>query len=49
MLNKIYSTIDTEDIIKRINSLGDIDYPARVVFSILMRKPRLIKYFLFGG
>lgn len=49
MLNKIYSTIDTGDIIKRINSLGDIDYPARVVFSILMRKPRLIKYFLFGG
>lgn len=49
MLNKIYETIDTEDIIRRINSLGDIDYPAKVVFSILMRKPKLIKYFLFGG
>lgn len=49
LLNKIYDTINREDIIRRINSLGDIDYPAKVVFSILMRKPQLIKYFLFGG
>jgi geranylgeranyl reductase family protein len=49
MLNKIYDAIDTDEIIRRINSLGDIDYPAKVVFSILMRKPQLIRYFLFGG
>ncbi|WP_337860433.1 geranylgeranyl reductase family protein [Ferroplasma sp.] len=49
LLNKMYNAINTEYIIKRINSLGDIDYPAKVVFSILIRKPQLIKYFLFGG
>lgn len=49
LLNKMYDAINTDEIIKRINSLGDIDYPAKVVFSILLRKPRLIKYFLFGA
>ncbi|MEM0140012.1 MAG: NAD(P)/FAD-dependent oxidoreductase [Ferroplasma sp.] len=49
LLNKIYDSIDSNKIISMINSLGDIDYPAKVVFSILIRKPKLIKYFLFGG
>jgi len=49
MLNKIYNAIDRDEIIKKINSLGDIDYPAKVVFSIILRKPQLLKYFLFGG
>jgi geranylgeranyl reductase family protein len=49
MLNKIYNAIDRDEIIKRINSMGDIDYPAKVVFSIILRKPQLLKYFLFGG
>ncbi len=48
LLNKIYETIDTDYIINMINSLGDIDYPAKVVFSILIRKPKLITYFLKG-
>ena len=32
LLNKIYETINTDCIINMIDSLGDIDYPARVVF-----------------
>ncbi len=47
LLNKIYDRINNDEIIKMINSLGDIDYPARIVLSILIKKPQLLKYFLF--
>ncbi len=47
LLNKIYEKINNEDVIKMINSLGDIDYPAKIVLSILLRKPQLLKYFIF--
>ena len=32
---------------ERINNIGDIDYPTRVVGSILMRKPGLMKHVFF--
>ncbi len=47
LLNKIYEKINNEDVIKMINRLGDIDYPAKIVLSILLRKPQLLKYFIF--
>ncbi len=49
LLTKIFNEIDSEKIINKINTIGDIDYPARIVFSIIMRRPKLIKYFLTGS
>ena len=56
MLHKIYRKIRDEEfngiirelkdekLIRVINEEGDIDYPSRVVFKILKRKPSLLKY-----
>ena len=42
--NKIIETLRDESIIKIINRYGDIDYPSRVVFKILRKKPSLLRY-----
>ncbi len=46
LLNKIYENINDGNIIKKINELGDIDYPSRVVLSIILKKPVLLKYLI---
>ncbi|KJE48880.1 MULTISPECIES: NAD(P)/FAD-dependent oxidoreductase [Acidiplasma] len=47
LLNKIYNAINNENIINKINSLGDIDYPSRVVISVIFKRPQLLKYLIF--
>ena len=42
--NGIIRELKDEKLIRVINEEGDIDYPSRVVFKILKRKPSLLKY-----
>ena len=42
--NCIIRDLKDERIIETINEYGDIDYPSRVVFQILKKKPSLMKY-----
>ncbi|WP_393971613.1 hypothetical protein OXIME_000181 [Oxyplasma meridianum] len=37
LLNKVYEKINDKYIINKINSLGDIDYPSKVVISIILK------------
>ncbi|MCL4327410.1 MAG: NAD(P)/FAD-dependent oxidoreductase [Candidatus Thermoplasmatota archaeon] len=46
--NRIYRMISRPSAIKIIDSVGDIDYPSRVVLSLMIRKPGLF-FSLMGG
>lgn len=43
-LDRIYDIVSSLKIIDVINSTGDIDYPSRVIFSVIARNPGLLKY-----
>ncbi|MHB1622798.1 MAG: geranylgeranyl reductase family protein [Cuniculiplasma sp.] len=45
--NSIGQSITSERIKRIINTVGDIDYPSRVVFSIMLRRPSIIRNVLF--
>ncbi|MGP6220932.1 geranylgeranyl reductase family protein [Caldiplasma sukawensis] len=45
--NEIGRKLQSERIKKIIENIGDIDYPSRVVFSILIRKPSIARHVLF--
>lgn len=42
--NAIIRDLKSEEIIKIINDYGDIDYPSKVAWKILKKKPSLLKY-----
>ena len=42
--NRIIEDLKNEEIVKIINEYGDIDYPSRVAWKILRKKPSLLKY-----
>lgn len=42
--NRIYDVVSNSGVIDLINNTGDIDYPSRVIFSVLIRNPSLLKY-----
>ena len=44
--NKLYEVISKDENMKVINRVGDIDFPSRVVVSLLLRNPLLISHIL---
>ncbi len=42
--NNIVRELNRPDMLKIINEYGDIDYPSKVVWKLLKKNPRLIKY-----
>ena len=42
--NAIIKDLKNEELVRIINEYGDIDYPSRVAWQILKKKPSLIKY-----
>jgi digeranylgeranylglycerophospholipid reductase len=46
--NRIYRMISKPSVLRVIDSVGDIDYPSRVVLSLMLRKPGLF-FSLMGG
>ena len=42
--DRIVEELNREDMKRIINEYGDIDYPSRVVWKLLRRNPRLLKY-----
>jgi len=42
-INKIFSLLSQEEIMKILNE-GDIDYPSKIGFKLLIKEPRLAKY-----
>lgn len=44
--DRLYSIISTPEITSVINRVGDIDYPSRVVLSVIARNPEIVKYLL---
>jgi geranylgeranyl reductase family protein len=45
--NKIGMSITSEKIRDKISKVGDIDYPSKVVISVLMRRPAIVRHILF--
>jgi geranylgeranyl reductase family protein len=45
--NKLYEVISKEENMKVINRVGDIDFPSRVVASLILRNPTIISHILF--
>ncbi len=43
-VEEIFSALARPQILDIINNIGDIDYPSKLAFSILMKAPKLIKY-----
>ena len=41
-LKAVYKVLSSPDIIGRINSIGDIDYPSKLVFSVLLKHPSIL-------
>lgn len=46
--NRIYSMLSDPVAIEKINEVGDIDYPSRVIISLILRKPGLLRNLLPG-
>jgi flavin-dependent dehydrogenase len=46
--NRIYSILSSPEVIEKINERGDIDYPSRVVISLLARRPWLLRHIIQG-
>jgi len=44
-LSRIYSMLSSPDVVHMINSLGDIDYPSRLVIRMLIRHPAILMNF----
>ncbi len=44
--NRIYSILSSPEVIEKINERGDIDYPSRVVISLLARRPWLLRHII---
>ncbi|MCL5731823.1 MAG: hypothetical protein M1285_00330, partial [Candidatus Thermoplasmatota archaeon] len=44
-LSRIYSMLSSPDVVDMINSLGDIDYPSRLVIRMLLRHPAILMNF----
>lgn len=47
-INKIFRKLDDPEIMEIISEYGDIDYPSKVGFQILKRKPGIIPSILFN-
>jgi digeranylgeranylglycerophospholipid reductase len=46
--NRIYKMISKPSVLRVIDSVGDIDYPSRVVLSLMLRKPGLFFSLMSG-
>ncbi|WP_171823578.1 NAD(P)/FAD-dependent oxidoreductase [Thermogymnomonas acidicola] len=47
-LDAIYREVSKPEVVNLINSVGDIDYPSRVVLRVLMKNPSMVFNFLRG-
>ena len=45
-LNSIYDVISRPESVKVINRMGDIDYPSRVILTLLIRNPGLVGHLI---
>jgi flavin-dependent dehydrogenase len=43
-MDDIFKAMNKPQILKIINNVGDIDYPSKLLFSIIMKAPKLLKY-----
>jgi digeranylgeranylglycerophospholipid reductase len=42
--DEAFELLGREDVLELINSVGDIDYPSNLAWSLLRKEPRLVKY-----
>ncbi len=47
-LSRIYSMLSSPGIVKMINSIGDIDYPSRLVIRMILSHPTILMNFLWN-
>ncbi|MBI4393791.1 MAG: NAD(P)/FAD-dependent oxidoreductase [Euryarchaeota archaeon] len=43
-MDELFSILSEKEMLMLVNSLGDIDYPSKVIFEMFRRRPQLLKF-----